>query len=61
MGKLKDWVNQDENSEFIPSNTLSLILDEVNTHDKVSIKVAGIFPITYGLLTSVSHCITYNN
>lgn len=54
MGKFKNWLNVDGNTEFIPCSKISLILDELSTHNQVGIKVAGVFPITYGLLISVS-------
>lgn len=53
MGRFKNWISQDSSNELVVGNNLTMILDEINTHDKISIKVAGIFPITYGLLMSV--------
>ncbi len=57
MEKLKDWLQEQRNHKFIPITTLAMILDETNTHGNVSLKVAGTFPLTYGLLISVSSCL----
>ncbi len=53
LEKFKRWLQREENHAFIPGNTLTLILDELSSHKNVGIKVAGIFPLTYGLLASV--------
>ncbi len=54
MKNLKTWLLKEENHSFARGNTLSLILDELATHDNVAIKVGGNFPMTYNLLATVS-------
>lgn len=53
MKKFKLWLLKEKNNGLVPGNSVSLILDELSTHDNVSILIAGTFPLTYGLLATV--------
>lgn len=40
MGKFKNWLNVDGNTEFIPSSKIIFICDKLSAHEQVGNKVA---------------------